>query len=79
VLFRLPERRACAPSYLLTERMPRIRPLIGLIGLSPVPVGVQISPYTRQFSVSGQRIADAEDSVVEGAEFELSGDFLNGQ
>jgi hypothetical protein len=52
--------------------MPRIGPLIGLIGLSPAPVGVQISPYTQQFRVSRQRIADAEDSVAERNGFELS-------
>jgi hypothetical protein len=31
-----------------------------------------MSPYTRQFRLSRQRIADMEDSVAEGRGFELS-------
>jgi len=52
--------------------MPRIGPAIDLIGLSPVPVGVQISPYTLQFRASRQRIANVADWVAEGSGFELS-------
>jgi len=52
--------------------MPRINPVIDLIALSPVPVGVQISPHTREFHAAPRRIADVEDWLAERSEFELS-------
>jgi len=33
----------------------------------------------RGFRAGSGRIANIEDSLLEGVEFELSGDFLNGQ
>ena len=53
--------------------MPRISPAIDLVGLSPVPVGAQISPPAREFRASLRRIADVPDSLAEGSQFELSG------
>jgi hypothetical protein len=53
-----------------TERMLRISPIIDLIALSPVPVGAQISPHTREFRASPRRIADVRDSLAERVEFE---------
>jgi hypothetical protein len=55
--------------------MPRINPIIDLIALSPVPVGVQISPHTREFHAALRRIADVEDWLAERGRFEPSRPF----
>jgi hypothetical protein len=41
------------------------------IGLSPVPVGTQMSPHAREFRASLRRIADMPDSLAERNGFEL--------
>ena len=39
-------------------------PAIDLIGLSPVPVGAQISPHAHEFCASLRRIVDVADSLA---------------
>ena len=67
--------RRRGPSHFAAERNPQNRPEQACIVASPVPLRSPEAAHTRQFRDGREEGLIREDSLAEGSQFELSGDF----